>query len=62
MEARPKRSRSADWRNRGSNSGPLDRRRVDYISTTTQRVYMVMDLNVLDLHLIVEYRLSPFRG
>ena len=35
----------ADWKSWGSNSGPLGKKRVDYISTTTQWLYMVMDIN-----------------
>ena len=35
----------ADWKSWGSNSGPLGIKRVDYISTTTQWLYMVMDIN-----------------
>ena len=35
----------ADWKSWGSNSGSLGIKRVDYISTTTQWLYMVMDIN-----------------
>ena len=44
----------ADWKSWGSNSGSLGIKRVDYISTTTQWLYMVMEINVRHLHLIVE--------